>query len=136
MSNDSKRQVRADAGYVTRPQATELIAKKKGLTDQNQEFHQIYRQIGRDIKSGTLSYEELGGGRIVQIQHEKLVEYAKKYYDVDLNDNNSSSNMTINASDIRTLQLIKNVVELYNENIITDKNAAFDSILKILLQHE
>ena len=138
MSNHSKRQVRSDAGYVTRPQATELIAKKKkGLTDQNQEFHQIYRQIGRGVKLRIYQVsEELGGGRIVQIQHEKLVEYAKKYYDVDLNDNKSSSNMTINTSDIRTLQLIKNVVELYNENIITDKNAAFDSILKILLQHD
>ena len=136
MKNHAERKVRADAGYVTRPQATELIAKKKGLTDQNKEFHQIYRQIGRDIKSGTLSYEELGGGRIVQIQHEKLVDYAKKYYDVDLNDNKSSSKITIDTSDIRTLQLIKNVVELYNENIITDKNAAFDSILKILLQHD
>lgn len=114
-----------------------MVAKKKGLTDQDQEFHQIYRQLGRDIKSGTLSYKELGGGRIVQIQYEKLVEYAKKHYDVDLDDNNKlPSNMTINSSDIRTLQLIKNVIELYNKNIITDKKAAFDSILKILKQYD
>jgi hypothetical protein len=135
MNEQLQRRVRAKLGFVTRPRATELIAEKKGLTDRDQEFHQIYRQLGRDVKNGMLPSETLGGGRIIQISNENLAEYANKYFNVVLFEGEDRPSMYGQQEHTRTLELIHKVIDLYKENIVT-KETAFDSILKIISSEE
>jgi hypothetical protein len=128
------RRVRAGLGYVTRPQALELIAVQKGLTNKDNEFHQIYRQLGRDMREGKLPNQPLGGGRVKKIAEKDIYEYAKRFYDVKIEELNPSLIYNIeNKMDFSVVENIKSIIKLEDQGILS-KEQAFDA-LKNVLEH-
>lgn len=126
----NERRVRAGMGYITRPLATELIAKKKGLTDKDPDFHQIYRQFGRDMREGKIPVEPIGGGRIMRIAEKDLYEYAKKYHMVELEELRSSCRKEDELS-FEVVENIESIIKLADQGILS-KEQAFDALRNAL----